>query len=192
MKTSNKTRLIILLAWLIFSISSFAQDDSYIKGRWTVNLGIVPDIEYFKHGVFPRNQLMLSTHYGFGKYLEVGGYCGISKYAYFNQDYDYMGMRNKIMYGLSAKAHLLPIVIDAQDFRFDLYVNTRTGIDHFSGANSLYQKNVFRFHGGAGLAFYPYKHLGLFTEYGYDNHVINGLDHWSWEFGVVYKFRRKR
>jgi hypothetical protein len=174
-------------------MSSFAQDDSYIKGRWTVNLGIVPDVEYFSHGFYPRHQAMLSAHYGFDKFLEIGSYCGISKYLYQNEDLTYMGIRNKILYGLSAKAHLLPLVFDAQDFRFDLYVNTRAGIDHFCGANSQYQKNRLRFHGGAGLAFYPFKHLGAFTEFGYDNHeIIDYQYNWNWECGVVYKFRRKR
>ena len=170
-----------------------AQDNSYVKGRWTLNIGVVPDTKYFSMGLYPHHQLMLSAHYGFDKYVEVGGYSGISKYPYFNQDYIFMGTRNKILYGISAKAHLLPLVIDAQDFRFDLYVNTRTGIDHFSGANSLYQKNVFRFHGGAGLAFYPFKHLGAFTEFGYDNHgIINYLVNRTWEFGLVFKFRSRR
>ena len=194
MKTRNKTRLLLLLTGLLFCMSSYAQDSSYIKGRWTVNLGLVPDIEYFDHGFYPRHQFMLSTHYGFGKYLEVGGFCGTSKYIYMIDDYNSVGMEDKILYGLSAKAHLLPIVIDAQDFRFDIYLNTRIGVDHYpvTMASGLSQ-NTFRFHGGAGLAFYPFKHLGAFTEYGYNNHgIIDYLDNWSWEFGVVYKFRRKR
>ena len=63
---------------------------------------------------------------------------------------------------------------------------------HEEDPNSTYSNTQFRFHGGAGLAFYPFRHLGLFTVYGYDNHVINGLDHWIWEFGLVYKFRGRR
>ena len=194
MKTSNKTRLLILLAGLLFSISSFAQDDSYIKGRWTVNLGLVPDIEYFDHGFYPRHQFMLSTHYGFGKYLEVGGYCGTSKYIYMIDDYNSVGTGDKILYGLSAKAHVLPFFITSNDFRFDLYLNSRIGIDQLTGnPNSTYSNTQFRFHGGAGLAFYPFRHLGLFTEYGYENHgIMDYTDHWSWEFGLVYKFRSRR
>lgn len=187
-----KKLLLPILTMLFLSTGVYAQDKSFIKDRWTINASVIPDQK--SPGRTPRHEFKLSAHYGVNKFLESGLYIGTAKYFYMIDDYNSLGIGDKILYGVSAKAHLLPFVIDAEDFRFDLYLNTRIGVDHYPETMLPgISGNTFRFHGGAGLAFYPFKHLGLFTEYGYDNHgILDATDHWSWEFGVVYKFRRKR
>jgi len=194
MKTNNKTRLLIILAGLLISIGSFSQNDSYIKGRWTINANVDPISELFESYNWLYPEYKLSVQYGVHNILEVGGYTGSQKYHYFNDQDSVYGTSRKFLYGISAKAHLLPLVVKGKDFRFDLYVNTRTGFDYYSSKIiSDAKRQYFRFQGGAGLAFYPFRRLGAYAEFGYDNHgILDATDHWSWEFGVVYKFRRKR
>ncbi len=192
MKIIKRILLLPILTLLFLSTGVNAQDESYIKDRWTINASVIPDLESF--GRTARHEFKLSAHYGVNKFLESGLYIGNAKYFYLLEDNNLLGVGDKILYGVSAKAHILPFLITSNDFRFDLYLNSRIGIDQFTGnPNSTYSNARFRFHGGAGLAFYPFRHLGLFTEYGYDNHgIIDYIDRWSWEFGLIYKFRGKR
>ncbi|PID92921.1 MAG: hypothetical protein CSA95_09235 [Bacteroidetes bacterium] len=192
MKTRNNILLLSIAAMLCCSLSLRAQDRFSIKKRWNINLGIAPD--FTSSGREPGHEFKLSAHYGVNSFLALGGYTGYSKYIYFLGNNNPLGVGNRFLYGISAKAHILPFFIQSEDFRFDLYLNSRMGIDHRTGnPNKMAKSVLFRLHVGSGLAFYPFNRWGIFVEYGYDNHgIIDYHKHWVFEGGIVYKFRLNR
>lgn len=190
MKTSSKF-LINLIIVFVFCHHAEAQHVSPIQDRWTITASVVPDNN--PRGNNYRNEIKLSVHKGINHYLETGLYLGHTNYFFIASDGKNVGIGNRLLTGLSVKAHLLPFVITAEDIRFDLYARSRIGISQLFGDPNPAAKNTFfQYCLGSGLAFYPTKKFGIFTEFGYDNKGLLGVQKWRLEYGFVFKFRRSQ
>ncbi|MDD2323802.1 MAG: hypothetical protein EOL88_07100 [Bacteroidia bacterium] len=190
MKTISK-----LLVWIIFILcfcqTAKSQYVSPIKDRWTINTSIVP--EFTTPGKTPRNEIKLTLHKGINNFLETGIYLGHTKYWYLSSNGYSTEAGDRILTGVTIKAHFLPFIITAEDIRFDLYVRSRIGISQlFGDPNPAAENTFFQYCLGSGLAFYPTKKIGIFTEFGYDNKGLLGVQKWRLEYGLVFKFRRSQ
>ena len=121
----------LLITWLlclICAISASAQN-SFIKGRWNGKLG------YYNYPKRDNNgsssitpTLRLEANYGFPKYIEAGAYFGFGipeSMIFTYTDSTTTGVGNFTFmpfYGIDVNFHILPLFIEKNDFRFDLYV----------------------------------------------------------------------
>ncbi|MEI8048549.1 MAG: outer membrane beta-barrel protein [Bacteroidota bacterium] len=167
--------LLICLLCSICGISASAQN-SFIKGRWNGKLGYYNYPKRTNNGsssVTPT--LRLEANYGFTKYIEAGAYFGFSRMegmTFVYTDSTTSGYGNFIFmpfYGIDVNFHILPLFIDKNDFRFDLYVAAKFGGHYCSlpEGNFPSHGNMAEYGIGLGFSFYIFKHLGIFAEYSY-------------------------
>ncbi|NOZ45180.1 MAG: hypothetical protein GXO79_00205 [Chlorobi bacterium] len=106
---------------------------------------------------------------------------------------------NTPYYGLNLNYHLLPYLIKADDFRFDLYLTGKFGGHYiFSSENYAPENgNIFDYKIGCGISFYLWKHIGFFTEIGlanFSNLNYNAFTYFSKKtlinsnYGLTFKF----
>lgn len=190
MKT-KKTYLLIILAFALLLLTQdvFSQS-SYIKNRWTFQVGFIPDPR--KDMIPKANQFRASANYGILDFAEIGAYLGGSDYLQFSMPPN-NGLRDAYapVYGINVNAHLLPFLVKKEDFRFDLYLATKFGGFYYSGKETDYFKGAYwQYFIGGGMAFFPTKHIGVFAEYGYENKAVyNGISHNTLQIGVSLKFK---
>jgi len=194
----NKTSIILAMTFFI-SLSVFSQD-SYIKNRWNFKLaGSMGPLYNMSHKKAP--QFRVEANYGLLKNLEVGGYAGLSPYWSYKRSsidpitgYPLYTSKKAIapFYGVNANFHLLPFLIKKDNFRFDLYLAAKGGGYYISGNNSQWYKGLqWQVFLGGGLAFYPWKHLGIYSEYGYETkHYPTSKDKFTSviRFGLTFKY----
>jgi hypothetical protein len=190
MKTKKTDLLIIVVFGLLLVQQCAFSQTSYMKDRWNFQAGYIPDS---RKDVSPKaNQFRASANYGILNFLEIGAYLGGSNYLQFSRP-PQTGIRDAYapVYGINANAHLLPFLVKKVDFRFDLYLATKFGGYYCSGKETEYFQGAFwQYFIGGGVAFYPFDHLGLFAEYGYENKAIyNGISHNILQVGVSLKFK---
>lgn len=190
MKTKKIKLLIVLAFTLIHSQQNAFSQSSYIKDRWNIQAGYIPDSQ---KNIKPKSfQFRTSANYGILNFLEVGGYIGVSKYIQFS-----LPPENSVteslapVYGMNINAHLLPFLVKKDDFRFDLYLTMKAGGFYCDGSDKdVFQGAYWQYLLGGGAAFYPFNHLGMFVEYGYENKgVNNGLSHNIMQVGISFKFK---
>ncbi len=167
MKPINKTGF-VALAFTLFVIPQFTYgQDSYIKDRWNIKIGHAK----YKTGAVSmgeevkKSSVMIEGNFGILEWLESGVYIGISKsnegYGAAN-DYRY---RPIVYYGLNANFHILPLLVDAEDLRVDLYFTGKYGFRSMITPPDYLKNKFYPEYGiGGGLAFYPWKHIGIFAE----------------------------
>ena len=121
----------------------------------------------------------------------MGAYIGAARYPQFSKtSWQRTGTQIATLYGLKANAQLLPILFKEGDFRFDLYLSGKAGGYYCPGkSDEIYNGAYWQYFLGGGIVYYPFKHLGLFVEYGFENKsLINSLNHDVLNFGISYKF----
>jgi hypothetical protein len=129
-------------------------------------------------GLNEVGNIRLSSNLRINKFIDAGIYFGYSLYeTYIPQNFDSLGRpgtlshkeANSIMYGLNTNIHILPFFIKKDNFRFDLYCSLQYGNIHlFEPEGGINTKRNYQEYGiYGGLAFYPFRHLGLYAEYGY-------------------------
>ncbi len=161
---------------------SFGQD-SYIKDRRNIKAG------YARYGgtTLKNSNFRIEGNYGITDYLESGAYIGVFKQAIFHLE-----ERPVISYGLNANFHVLPFFIDAKDLRADLYITGRYGLRSMLNPLDDSRGKFFPEFGiGGGFAFYPWKHLGLYTECSYGKYEYNTSlykDRIMLRYGLSFKF----
>lgn len=166
--------------------------DSYIKNRLNVKAGYLKYSDTEFRFISPSNtssdfhvknevgHLRFTVNYKFNNVIEAGTYIGYSPYkTYIFSRFDSLtgtplysvaySKSKSIMYGVNSNIHILPFFIKKDKFRFDVYCSIQLGGIHLfeptGGINT--KSNYFEYGVFGGLAFYPFKHLGVFTEYGY-------------------------
>jgi len=159
---------------------------NYIHNRWNIKVG------YARYKISTRNNdvqptignYRLEFNYGFLKNIESGFYLGYSSYRHMNTSPRY----HTPYYGINLNFHLLPFLINKPDFRFDLYLGGKAGGFYFR----MQEMHMFEYSVGAGMCFYPWKHLGIYTEYGFGNYLyednFNSRDHSKFRYGLSFKF----
>ena len=71
------------------------------------------------------------------------------------------------MYGVHTIFHILPLFVDANDFRIDVYTKAKVGLASHQYLAGQDYDHQFDYGIYGGLAFYPTKHFGIFCEGGY-------------------------
>ena len=115
----------------------------------------------------------LGVNYGFFKYFEFGVNTAFSTSG--------LGIHKRLKYYANCNFHILPFFVDSDDFRFDLYLISKGGgITFFHSAYTLENDgnnidveahcthNLY-YGVGVGVAFYPFSHVGVFSELTYEN-----------------------
>lgn len=165
-----KIKILTSLIFVLFVFNVFSQD-SNIKNRWNIKLAsqINPSDKkkYLNYNTFYH----FNANYGISNHIEGG-----LNIAYSGGTLTAKGLK----YFSNFNLQILPFFIDAEDFRFDLYATaTCGGITYFNEAHELSlpdgtNKHIppsklskFYYGAGIGLVFYPFKRIGIFTEYSF-------------------------
>ena len=172
-------KLIYILLFTLTVAFGFSQD-SPIKNRWTIKaygskykLGENAASRLKKDPYTTDYFHNLELNYGISKNIEFGIYSGIFQKYY----------SDGLLVGIQTNYHILPLFINAKDFRFDIYLCGKLGVY----TNSIYPLDVGL---GIGGAFYLFKHLGVFYEYLWGD--MPYVSNQSFKLGVVYKFRKRK
>ena len=195
MNTNKKWSVKKIFCGVIITLAIFTTLPSNaqysINGRWNIkahysaynNIGLS-----YNESSSPVFQC--EVNYGVLNFLEVGLYGGngrIKTEEIFSIENDFSysggGRANALFYGLNANIHLLPFIIKAEKFRFDIYLSGKMGGLYYLTKENIYPApgHVFDYGFYAGSAFYLGQHWGIFGEYGFGNHV-------KYRVGLSFKF----
>jgi hypothetical protein len=172
----NSMNTKILIIWLLCSncVTSATAQNSFIKGRWNGKFGIYWLPKADENSAI-RPAVRFEANYGVSKYIEAGLYAG----AAFPQGMIYKFTDNSISgygtftvmptYGINVNFHPLPLLIEKENFRFDLFIAAKLGGHYCSIAegNVPTHGNMAEYGLGLGFSFYIFQHWGLFAEYSY-------------------------
>ncbi|HNQ68062.1 MAG TPA: hypothetical protein PKN32_06780 [Bacteroidales bacterium] len=190
----NKTifKYLSLIGFIFIIESDLLSQESYIKDRWDIKIGHAQPIIYKSYNtyfqrIFNTRQLntVVEANYGITEYFTIGAYLGHSPIKYWYEDSNDPNLNLLEIYqafflGAKTNFHIFPLFIKHNDFRFDLYLTGKAG-------GYYYRKAEFEYFVGAGFTFYPWKHVGVYTEYGYGNFMVNSE---YFRFGLVLKFNQ--
>ncbi len=184
-----KTKIIITMIIVLVAMQLSGQE-SYIKNRWNIELS---------HKMMQGdNEFMMSddpfyhlgVNYGLHKHLELGINTAFSSSS--------LGIRKRLQYYTNCNLHILPFWVESDDFRFDVYLISKAGgITYFHPAYTTYiddapvdfeayREHHFYFGGGVGIAFYPFKHVGVFSEYTFERYY--NTKSMFFKYGLCVKF----
>jgi hypothetical protein len=195
-----KNILLIFIGCSIISIAT--SQNNMIENRLNTKLGL----SFYPPLSITDNRTAnyrMEVNYGFLKYFEAGAYLGYSRVKTIEPAIN--SVRNvrythSPFYGITANFHILPFFLKKNNFRFDYYLTGKVGGNYY-----FTTEGAFPEHGhhseyalGMGLAFYTWKHLGLFTEYCYGKYSYYGYPPGTYmdnlqsnlRFGITYKFKK--
>ena len=190
----------IFLLSLIF-LSVEAQEKNVVANGWTMKFG------YSRINSWPFRKgnigdIRLEGNYGFLKYLEAGVYCGATLTKTSHDDGTGENYNNYpvLSYGINANIQILPLVFKDKKTRFDLYTSVKVGGYYIFAPKGYYPDGGgLTTSVGGGLVYYPFKRLGIYSEYGYGfgegvYRAINEYDYphdknvGSFRFGLTFRF----
>lgn len=185
----NQTLILILF---IFSFLALDAQDSYIKNRWNIKAGYASyQGLYMSHSGMKQSygNYRLEANYGLLNFFEIGGYLGYSRLtSYLPVIGPFLSEnQNTPFFGVNINIQLLPFFVKSPDFRFDLYLLGRYGGVYYSSPKDYVPTKglMFQYQHGAGLAFYLWKHIGIFGEFGFTAFEIK---HGNLRYGLSVKF----
>jgi hypothetical protein len=203
MRIKFRIKIVVLFVIIgVFSVTDLLAQYSYINKRWNIKLGYA---RYYAGNHVGRHfyifddgntgNYRIEANYGTLNFIESGAYFGYSKFTYlreivpdsFNTGGYSVEDNNTFFYGIGINLHILPFLIKADDFRFDLYLTAKLGGFYFTKPTdySIYGHPIELLFGG-GLSFYPGKHIGLFMEYCYGKYPYG--DKTNLRYGLTFKF----
>lgn len=168
--------------------------DSYIKNRISLNVGAKVFQQYGFDDMFASVDVL----YGLNNWLEAGLFTS-GRGSYVNYGGNDVKYDLVLYYGVAAKAHLLPVIINPSYRRFDVYANLHLGaksaLYNYDSRGIDYSRKSLYVNGGLGVGYNFNKRIGLFYECNYSNSDIlygvgnlNGLNH---KLGVRLRFNVK-
>lgn len=168
--------------------------DSYIKDRISLNVGAKVFQQYGFDDMFASVDVL----YGLNNWLEAGLFTS-GRGSYVNYGGNDVKYDLVLYYGVAAKAHLLPVIINPSYRRFDVYANLHLGaksaLYNYDSRGIDYSRKSLYVNGGLGVGYNFNKRIGLFYECNYSNSDIlygvgnlNGLNH---KLGVRLRFNVK-
>jgi hypothetical protein len=192
---------------LILQNSGLQAQDSYIKERLNIKIAYctypwMGDISYDNPAPKKPKPItpagIIEVNYGLLNFIETGLYLGFSFYERVNFEKLEAAVNNKVsfpiyvdktmkpmfFYGANVNLQLLPLVTKSNKFIFDLYISSKLGCIYFVDKNySDFSRKRSQIDYGiyGGIALHPFKHFGLYYEYGYGNYV-------KWKTGVSMTF----
>jgi opacity protein-like surface antigen len=186
------TKQLILIVLLCFSIVSlFAQEKLPIP-QWQLKVSGKPvkSESSIGHTLWHANVqagFMLNRHFETGISF---GLQQVYKLQIPPDNIPFLVKDNRLRFEAVANLHLLPFLIDSEKLRFDLYLAGKTGLQIIESPDT--RKNArTSFFLGAGAAYYLFRQIGVFAEYGYRNssESIRGEDKRSgFMAGVAIRF----
>ncbi len=141
----------------------------------------------------------IEGNYGLSNTIEAGIYLGFYPSTYFVPGNDVYYISHKYIvpsYGLNLNWHILPYIIKANNFRFDLYASAKIGGDYHNipELSTFSEKHYTELFVGSGMSFHLTKHVGLFAETGYytipKSEKISDLDNFLLRFGLSMNFKK--
>ena len=198
MKKIFRITFVLLLVAIVGKVS--AQEtkqasDSYIKNRISLNVGA----KVFQQYGFDDMLASVDVLYGLNNWLEAGLFTsGRGSYVNYGENdvkYDLV-----LYYGVAAKAHLLPIIINPSYRRFDVYANLHLGakssLYNHDSRGIDYSRTSLYVNGGLGVGYNFNKRIGLFYECNYSNsdnmlYGVGNLDGLNHKLGVRLRFNVK-
>lgn len=192
----KKVFYIVFFLYAVFNTVT-GQDSSYIRNRWNIKVGYarystgIRMIDKWK----TEGNLLVEGNYGMLNFLETGIYVGYSNFECYVPDADGPGRTARHYftpsYGINANFHVLPFIIKANDFRFDLYVAAKYGGKYFTTpANVSPHGHISEYGLGLGMSFYLFDHLGVYAEYAYGKYHFREVhkDNTKFRYGITIKF----
>lgn len=172
---------IFVILLLISSVYQLSAQDSYVKKRWTVKMGYQT---YSYTNTFDQeykfNEFAIGADYGIMNFLECGATAYVCHKSFGTTDLSALANVN---------FHILPLFLDVEKYRLDIYLNSNFGINYtiLSFLPNPYKNWIYD--AGLGLAFYPLRHLGIYTECNYVKvyYLQNSI---RYKIGLVYKFKK--
>ena len=176
--------------------------DSYIKNRISLNVGA----KVFQQYGFDDMLASVDVLYGLNNWLEAGLFTsGRGSYVNYRGSYVNYGENDVkydlvLYYGVAAKAHLLPIIINPSYRRFDVYANLHLGaksaLYNHDSRGIDYSRTSLYVNGGLGVGYNFNKRIGLFYECNYSNsdnmiYGVGNLDGLNHKLGVRLRFNDK-
>lgn len=203
---TNTFKIVLAFGIIVLCVFNILGQESYIKDRWNFKIGYIP-IKITPKFMFDSEKNFFTTHfhslhleanYGFFNTIEGGPYVG---YCFIEADnieiddggYTLIGLTGNVLYyGINANFEIFPLFIKKDDFRFDLYVTTKIGaVSYLTPKDCIPTKGTyFDYNVGGGLCFYPFSHLGIFSEFLVGSKVKDYTDakNTRWNFGLTRKF----
>jgi hypothetical protein len=174
-----KNIFFLLFISFFFSAHSIAQ-----KSRWTLKTAYAHYSTnlYVGKGFQSLNKktgnYQLELNYSILNSLETGVHFGYSKYNPFMTC-------QFLVYGININYSLLQQLINNDNLRFDFYFTGKLGGNY--NINPIYNNNVIEYGLGAGISYYPFKRLGLFSDFSWGQYFFE--DNKKFRAGLIYKLK---
>ena len=149
------------------------QEFPYIRNQINVNIGRIKDTQGMMNHEFFFGYMSSEVMYGINDWLETGVFCSCLRLrsGEINNNQGRLYYPLVLNYGLAAKAHLFPAIINPSFSWADLYASAQIGtFANTTGGDPERKFSCFRGYSlrgmlGAGVNFS--RHFGLFYEFGY-------------------------
>lgn len=178
-------RLFVVFTFILCVSSLFAQEthrDLKMKFGLTYNKY---DIN-FGSFVFKYDSYNLFSVRKFSKHFEMGMFYNLHQRKLLLSEKNF-----NHGFGFQSNIQLLPFIIKSNKFRFDTYIILKLGLLKLFKDPKLHPYGMF----GGGIVFYPFKHIGLLSEYSAEMNTYNAFkksfSYLSWKsfkFGFLLKF----
>jgi hypothetical protein len=158
----------LLLLFFLSGFQAFFAQETPVKDRLNLKLGYARN-EVF--GSIPTMNVKTEINYGIHTFLEIGPYLGYGGYSeVLEMEGHVFGTHpaRSVFLGMNMNFHFLPFLVKKQDFRFDFYLSGKLGAVHVLPVKKYHMPGKFVTEYGiyGGMAFYLFKHVGVYAELG--------------------------
>ncbi|MDX9847267.1 MAG: hypothetical protein RBT74_09830 [Tenuifilaceae bacterium] len=186
---------------IILTVNLTQAQENYLCKRNNLKFGhsITPKYLQSDYNLSLGN-FRLEATYGGTNFFEFGGYLGYSRFVNFLNTEETESSNNQISpgtfiysnaftYGITANFHLLPLIANSAEPRFDVYLSAK-----FGGLSlAAPEGSVYKGHGAdyglyGGLSYYITPYWGAFVEYGFNNRPEEYNIESCLRYGLTVKF----
>ncbi|MBN2746193.1 MAG: hypothetical protein JXR34_05655 [Bacteroidales bacterium] len=178
-------KILAIITFSLYVSSLFAEEDptslkmkfGFTYNKYDINFGSF---------VFKYDSYNLFSVRKFSKHFELG--------MFYNLHQRKLLLSENVFnhgFGFQSNIQLLPFIIKSNKFRFDTYIILRLGLLKLFKDPKIHPYGMF----GGGIVFYPFKHIGLLSEYSAEMNTYNtfkkSFSYLSWKsfkFGFLLKF----
>lgn len=186
---------------IILTVNLTQAQENYLCKRNNLKFGhsITPKYLQSDYNLSLGNFRLEATH-GISSLLELGGYIGYSRFVNFLHTEGDLAPNyqvspgtfinsNAYSYGITANFHLLPLIANKNEPRFDIYVSAKLGgLSMVAPKGSVYKGHAIDYGLYGGLSFYITRHWGVFAEYGFNNRPNEHSLESCLRYGLTFKF----
>jgi hypothetical protein len=193
-------RTITIILLVILTSLSQAQE-SYLYKRTNIKLGHSKTPQYLNSTKdFALGNFRFEANRVLCRFVETGVYIGYSRFVNFLHTEDYLAPNNQVSpgtfinsnaysYGITANFHLLPLIANKDEPRFDMYVSAKFGgLSLVAPEGSVYKGHGVDYGLYGGLSYYITPNWGIFTEYGFNNRPKEHSIESCLRYGITVKF----